>query len=314
MKTKEPLAFPFYESINDFLKTVTVLRTKNPLFYCLRLKGNAERDKYKPPFRKGFYTIILITNASNYQLFFDSKQLKKYKSFLVLQAPGLLSGYRYNIGVETKGYVIFFKPELFSFFKLSFEQEFSYFDMLQTNFFELDTLVSSELQSYFEEVFSAYAKDDDLPEQVAALKMLTLLYIIKKYTACLNKESEEKVLQGKENEVLFQNFLQLVSKFYLEKRSVKEYANLLSVTPNYLSQQVKKISDKSALFFINQKIINEAKAFILYSDSNISELSRQLNFTDTSNFVKFFKSQTGKTPLEFKKQPKEEVIYQMGTD
>ncbi len=301
MKVKESPAFPFYESINDFLESVTSLRAKMPLFYCLKLKDKVGKIKYKPPFRKGFYSIIFIVNADEYQLYFDNKLLKKCNSFLVLQASGSLSSYRYNLGEHTKGYVVFFKPEFFSFFKPVFEQEFQFFDILETNFFEMEHPQSVELQTYFEEVNRVYEKEDQFTERITSLKMLELLYSIKAFTQSVVKKDQEKVAQGKEGEVLFQNFLQLVSKFYLEKRTVKEYADLLSVTPNHLSLQIKKISNKRALFFINQKIINEAKSLISYTDYNINEVAKLLNFTDTSNFVKFFKSQTSKTPMEYKK-------------
>jgi AraC family transcriptional activator of pobA len=84
---------------------------------------------------------------------------------------------------------------------------------------------------------------------------------------------------------------------------------LLSISPNYLSQIIKKRTNKKALSFINEKMINEAKSSILHSNHNIGEIAKRLNFSDTSNFVKFFKSKTGKTPMEYKKQKTEEPVY-----
>jgi len=89
---------------------------------------------------------------------------------------------------------------------------------------------------------------------------------------------------------------------------VKEYASLLSISPNYLSQIIKKRTNKKALSFINEKMISEAKSSILHSNHNIGEIAKRLNFSDTSNFVKFFKSKTGKTPMEYKKQKAGKMI------
>lgn len=290
--------FPFYEEINDFLKSITSLRTNNPLFYCFRFKGRVDQVLYKPPYRKAFYSILLVSNSGKYEIHANNKEIGPYNSFLILQAPGQLMSYRYKIGMHSKGYLIFFKPELFSFLKKSFLQEFSYLDMLQTEILEIKNLELPAVENIFEDVFAAYEKN----EEIARLKMLILLHTIKEYSQSAAKESEDKIAQGKGGEVVFHKFLQLVSIHYLEKKTVKEYAHLLSVSPNYLSLQVKSFSNKSALSFINNKLISEAKSLILYTEYNINEVAQQLNFTDTSNFVKFFKKQTGKTPVEFKKE------------
>jgi AraC family transcriptional activator of pobA len=58
-------SIPFYKEINDFLKAIpSDYRTQDPNFYCLRLKENEESmSNYKPPFRKNFYFIALVSNA-----------------------------------------------------------------------------------------------------------------------------------------------------------------------------------------------------------------------------------------------------------
>ena len=296
--------FPYYEEINEFLMSITSLRTKNPLFYCFRFKGKVDQVLYKPPYRKGFYSILLVSNSGKYEIHANNKEIKTYNSFLILQSPGQLMSYRYKVGMHSKGYLIFFKPELFSFLKKSFLQEFSYLDLLQTETLEMNNSKLLEVETCFEDVFTAYEKN----ENIATLKMLILLHIIKEFSQSVAKESEEKIAQGKGGEVIFHKFLQLVSIYYLEKRTVKEYANVLSVSPNYLSLQVKNFSNKSGLSFINNKLISEAKSLILYTDYNINEVAQLLNFTDPSNFVKFFKKQTGQTPNEFKKENNKEVF------
>ena len=74
------------------------------------------------------------------------------------------------------------------------------------------------------------------------------------------------------------------------------------MSPIYLSLQVKKYSKKGALSFINTRVLSEAKSLIRYTDYNINEVSQSLRFSDTSNFVKFFKKYTGQTPSQYKKE------------
>jgi AraC-like DNA-binding protein len=77
---------------------------------------------------------------------------------------------------------------------------------------------------------------------------------------------------------------------------------MLNVTANYLSQSVKSATGKNALSYINERLLDEAKSLIQYTDLDIAEIAYQLNFSDPANFGKFFKRHTNHTPLEFRKE------------
>lgn len=81
---------------------------------------------------------------------------------------------------------------------------------------------------------------------------------------------------------------------------MEEYAEMLFVTPNHLSQTIKSTSGKNALSYINERITSEAKSLISYTELSIAEIAYKLDFSDPANFGKFFKKQTGLTPLEFR--------------
>ncbi|HEU4903262.1 MAG TPA: helix-turn-helix domain-containing protein, partial [Flavisolibacter sp.] len=83
--------------------------------------------------------------------------------------------------------------------------------------------------------------------------------------------------------------------------TIEEYADLLFITPNHLSQSIKTASGKNALAFINERIMTEAKSLILYTDFDMAQIAWQLNFSDPANFGKFFKRQAGLTPLAFRR-------------
>lgn len=290
---------PYYKDINDFLKSLPSDNvTKNPLFYCLRLKENESSiSNYKPPFRKDFYFIALVSNAGKTKITYDNTNVTKLNSFLVFQSPGLLySFYRDN---SAHGYLIYFKKECLSFFKPDFEKEFPFFNILHTNFFKLNEAKFQNFAPHFEEVFTAYENTKDHQHKVASVKLLALLYQLKEFTNAFNQWEEGFTTP---QQILLQKFIQLVNSFYIEKRTIEDYAALLNVTPNHLSQSIKSASDKNALSYINERILAEAKSFIQFTDFDIAEIAYQLNFSDPANFGKFFKKHTGLTPLEYRKQ------------
>jgi YesN/AraC family two-component response regulator len=291
-------SIPFYKEINDFLRSIpSDYRSSDPNFYCLRLKENeGSMNNYKPPFRKNFYFIALVSNAGKTKITYDSTNVTELNSFLVFQAPGLLySFYRDN---SANGYLLYFKKECFSFFKPEFEKEFPFFDLLHTNFFKLNQSKFREFAPYFEEVFAAYESANDSQHKIASIKLLALLYELKNFTNAF-KQWEEGFTTPQQ--ILLRKFIQLVNNFYVEKRTIEDYAAMLNVTPNYLSQSIKSISDKNALSYINEKLLDEAKSIIQYTELDISEIAYQLNFSDPANFGKFFKKHTNLTPLEFRK-------------
>lgn len=291
-------SIPYYKDINDFLKSIpSDYETKNPNFFCLRLKENeGSISNYKPPFRKDFYFIALVSNAGKTKITYDNTNVTKLNSFLVFQSPGLLySFYRDN---SANGYLIYFKKECLSFFKPDLEKEFPFFNILHTNFFKLNEAKFQEFAPHFEEVFSAYDNSNDNQHKIASIKLLALMYQLKEFSNAF-KQWEEGFTTP--HQILLQKFIQLVNNFYIEKRTIEEYAALLNVTPNHLSQSIKSASDKNALSYINERLLSEAKSLIQFTNFDIAEIAYQLNFSDPANFGKFFKKHTDQTPLEYRK-------------
>ncbi len=292
-------SIPYYKEINDFLESIPSLyRTSNPLFYCLRLKENeVSISDYKPPFKKDFFFIALINNAGKTKITYDNTNVTELNSFLVFQSPGLL--YSFFRDTTARGYLIYFKKQCLSFFKPDFEKEFPFFNILHTNFFKLNDAKFNEFAPHFEDVFTAYENANDQQHTIASIKLLALLYQLKGFTEAFNQwESGFTSPQ----QILFQKFVQLVNNYYIEKRTIEEYAELIHVTPNHLSQSVKEASGKNALSFINERLMTEAKSIIQYTDFDIAEIAYQLNFSDPANFGKFFKKHADLTPIEFRKQ------------
>lgn len=294
-------SIPLYKEINDFLISIpSDLNTENPNFFCFKM--NPFEDSiatYKPPFKKDFYFISLITNAGDTKITYDSTNVTELNSFLVFQSPGLL--YSFMRDNRANGYLIYFKKELFSFFKPEFEKEFPFFNIIHTNFYKLNQAKFKSFAPHFKDVLDAYEAANDNQHTIATMKLLALLYQLKEFTAAFTQWEQGFISP---QQILFQKFIQLVNNFYAEKRTIEEYANLLFVTPNHLSQTVKVVSDKNALSFINERLMTEAKSMIQFSTMDIAEIAYQLNFSDPANFGKFFKKHAEVTPVEYRKQVK----------
>lgn len=78
------------------------------------------------------------------------------------------------------------------------------------------------------------------------------------------------------------------------------FANALNISPNYLSDLLKKATGKTAQEHIHLFIINQAKNKLLNSKISISEIGYQLGFEYPQYFSNLFKSKTGFSPKEYR--------------
>ena len=90
-------------------------------------------------------------------------------------------------------------------------------------------------------------------------------------------------------------------KTALKLKTANDFAANLSVHVNHLNSSVRKITGKTTTTHISERLINEAKALLLHTDWNVSEIAYSLGFEYPTYFNNFFKKQTGYTPLSVRK-------------
>ena len=99
---------------------------------------------------------------------------------------------------------------------------------------------------------------------------------------------------------LLQKYKRLINSNFTKERQVQSYASQLGISPNYLNVLVKKYFGKSALEMINDRVVLEVKRLLSHTDYDISEIAYILEFNELSYFSRFFKRNTGMTPIEFR--------------
>lgn len=104
------------------------------------------------------------------------------------------------------------------------------------------------------------------------------------------------------NEELALNFMHLIVMHGKDWNEVSQYSTELCVTPVYLSRAIKAVSGKTVMEWINEARISEAKILLRKLNVSIQEIAEELNFSDQSAFGKFFKKQTGLSPLEYRRK------------
>lgn len=120
------------------------------------------------------------------------------------------------------------------------------------------------------------------------------------YDYFINQTIEPQTQDTKER--IFQTFLVSLHKNYKQEREVAFYAEELCLSPRYFSAVVKEKSGHSALHWIINMVISNAKQMLAHSDTSIKEIAMQLNFPSQSFFGKYFKQYTNVSPSQYRKE------------
>ncbi|WP_223607579.1 AraC family transcriptional regulator [Chryseobacterium sp. OSA05B] len=103
------------------------------------------------------------------------------------------------------------------------------------------------------------------------------------------------------NETLVFRFRKLITGQIQNLHAVKEYADLLSVSPNHLNKTVKNTTGKTASEIINESLLMEAKALLSLPHLSVSEIAFALGVDDVSYFSRFFRKHSGMSPSDYRK-------------
>ncbi len=82
--------------------------------------------------------------------------------------------------------------------------------------------------------------------------------------------------------------------------TVQYVAEMLTISPNYLSELLKVLTGRSTRDHIHEKLMEKAKEKLSATDMSVSEIAYELGFEHPQSFSKLFKTKTNLSPLEFR--------------
>lgn len=98
----------------------------------------------------------------------------------------------------------------------------------------------------------------------------------------------------------FCRFIQLLTRYFMQDRSVAFYAEKMNLTPKYLTTVIREVSGKTASQWIDDVIVQEACHRLSSSEHSIQQIAYELNFPNQSFFGVYFKNKTGTSPSSYR--------------
>lgn len=123
-------------------------------------------------------------------------------------------------------------------------------------------------------------------------KMLMLLRLILKQFDTSKRHSNNDNDCEIIKDYIDNNYEQIITLDDLERQfGIKKFT---------LLHKFKKIYGETVISYYNEKRLSLAKRLLLQTEQTVTDISRQLNFTDVYSFSRFFKSKEGVSPKEFR--------------
>ena len=99
-------------------------------------------------------------------------------------------------------------------------------------------------------------------------------------------------------------YKQLLEKNICRKVRVNDYAEMMGVSRVSLNKAVVREFGVSAAHLLKQRLLQEIKNDLLFTDLSVKEIAFRLHFSEPNHLMRFFKQQTGQTITQFLQETK----------
>lgn len=217
-------------------------------------------------------------------------------NLLIVLADHIMEAH--HISSDFKGTYIFMSQRFLSMLNIGDGYKF-YETVEESPCFSLDGRMMAAIQSYVNMCKAMIDISDLNPNTIESLRLLTRLFFLNLgwfiHGTAIEKETKEH-----QSDVM-KRFLILVKNNYKEERTVEFYADKMNMTAKYMTTLIKKASGKSALQWIQEYVILDAKAQLSTTMNSVKHISFDLNFPTQSFFGRYFKRATGMSPSDYRR-------------
>ena len=260
-----------------------------------------------PPFRHslnnyGVYGLF-IQRQFPFNLSYGLRKLQVSDGSIIAVEPGQIGGLEDDgERISLCGWVLLWSLELLHGSELERQidsyQFFSYFFDGSLRMEPDEWLCITQLLTQMRQELQAHEDSPSLRSVLLGYLRLILEYCNRIYLRQLSEED-----RGETD--LLKRFHDLLQTYFRENRQLSQglptvawCASELAYSPRYFGDIVHKATGGTAIGYIHNYIINQAKS-LLMQGHHISETSRLLGFDFPHHFTRLFKRVTGITPSEF---------------
>jgi AraC family transcriptional regulator, transcriptional activator of pobA len=260
-----------------------------------------EAGKTKPiPYkRRDFYKIMLV--VGDIEMLYADKVIAIKKQALFFSNPQIPYKCEHLERIESGSFCIFNQHFFHQFGNLS---QYSVFQPTGNHVFDLTDEQVVEIGAIYKKMFEEINSDYLHKYDVLRNLVFELLHYAMKMQPTTNF-NQQPINASQRISTLFMELLE--RQFPIDEnhpsvslRSASDFANQLNVHVNHLNRAIKETTQKTTTQIIAERILQESKILLKYSNWNVAEIAYSLGFTEVTHFNNFFKKQTLINPSKFR--------------
>lgn len=256
--------------------------------------------------RKTFYTATLM--QGDYQLEFEDRTITISGNTLIFTTTKIPFGI-HNTSLGYSGISCVFKEEFITKANSGYRLlEFPIYKPGRQNIYSLTKEQTKDFIAIYNKIFDETLASSEFTANLQRTYLLELIFNAQKLAPV-----SSFIKKNNTAEVITCSFIRLLeSQFPVESqqdkvkfKTAKDFADSLSLHPNYLNRQVKLSKGRTVSDIIAARLVQEAKILLKLTNWNIAEISFSLGFEEPSHFNLFFKKHTDGSPTDYRKLHKE---------
>lgn len=205
---------------------------------------------------------------------------------------------------DAQGFYTFFNLDLLSFdYKIrNLLSDFPFLNINSNPVIFVDDQSKNNFTMIFERLENEYKKGKECRIEVLRAYLITLFVELMPFfkdTPSSNNDTAH---------IITEKFRKALTMYIYEKQKVEDYAIMLKISTNKLNKYVKSVTGENAHELLNEMILLESKVLLIQTSLSISEISYKLGQVHVGNFVRLFKSRTGKSPGEYRRSANDKKI------
>lgn len=165
------------------------------------------------------------------------------------------------------------------------------------------TLADSEVELFRSYFFMLKEKvgatDNHFRRDIVRTLILAMFYDLSNVIVRIQESENRKQTRA---DAIFTQFIKLVEHNFRIERRVGWYAEQLCITPKYLSETVKTVSNRTPNDWIDSYVTLEMRVLLKTTTKSIKEISDELHFPNQSFLGKFFREHVGVSPSAYRRQ------------
>ncbi|HZB13642.1 MAG TPA: helix-turn-helix transcriptional regulator [Chryseolinea sp.] len=267
-----------------------------------------DQSKSKPVEAKRYLSeiyIIFLKDVKCEDFQYGRNKYDYQDESLLFIAPGQVFGF--DLGAETliqpRGWALTFHPDFIkgtSLGKKIFEYGFFSYDV--TEALHISKRERQIVLECFRKIKEELQRNIDKHTVNVIVSNIELLL-----NYCLRFYDRQFITRAHLNKDILTRFEGLLKKYYESELSkslglptVSYCANELNLSANYFGDLVRKETGKTALEYIQEKVIDLAKERIFDRSKSISEIAFEMGYKYPQHFTRLFKQRVGMSPQEYR--------------